>query len=168
MIPEEISQNTVETPLERAVRLDSDPNKYDVRDEREADVVVGDIDEYVAETDPTSLLAAEEQLNAWQIPSDPSGVASPANSDGKLVSVLAAQSESEANIVAGLLQSSGIRATFGNGASHILGEVPSMVGSCWAELLVPEERADEARKVISDALHESSDTSEAVIARPGI
>ena len=75
MMPEETSQTQgLETPLEQAGRDEARAETargQDARDEREADVLVGDINSYVADPDPASLPEAEDALNAWEIPVDP-------------------------------------------------------------------------------------------------
>ena len=148
-----------ETPLERAVRIEAAAGTHeaqDRRDELEADTVVGDIDAYVAHTDPASLPEAEQALNAWEIPSNPlDGVPddvaiNPGVEGEPLVSIFAAQSESEANIVRGLLESYGIPVVFDGLPAPIMGSVFQAGETRWGDLLVPAGLADQARAVIAE------------------
>ena len=138
---------TAETPLEAATR----------HEEQEADMLVADIDAYVAETDPDSLPEAEQALNDWQIPTDPlAGVPdnvalNPDAETEPLVAVLAAGSEMEANIVRGLLEAAGIPATFDGLPSPMLGNVFQAGETRWADVLVPARLADQARAAIAEA-----------------
>jgi hypothetical protein len=144
--------NVMETPLERASQDVNDPTAQLEHDDAESHELIEDIDAFVAHTDPDSLFAAEEQLNSWKTPRD-IATSAPADSQGKLVSVFPAQSESEANIIAGILNSEGIPAMFDNLHAPILGEALTSSKSCWADILVPEAMAEAARTVIAEAQH---------------
>ncbi len=106
-------------------------------------MLVADIDTYVARTDPASLPDAEQALNAWEIPSDPlegvpGDVALEPGVEGEpLVAVFAAQSESEANIVRGVVEAAGIPVTFDGLPAPIMGSVFQAGESRWGDLLVP-------------------------------
>ena len=150
-----------ETPLEAAIRRESPKEREAAqtrREELEADRLVGDIDTYVAETDPASLPEAEQALNDWEIPSNPlEGVpdtfaVAPGDEGRPLVSVFAAKNEAEANIVRGVLEASGIPVVFDGLPSPILGSVFQVGETRWGDLLVPAGQADEARAAISDAV----------------
>ena len=154
-------QDNKETPLEAAARAETGQQNGDaqtLREEHEADLLVGDIDSYVAETDPASLPEAEQALNDWEIPVDPlEGI--PANMavapgvEGEpLVSVFAAKNETEANIVRGVLEASGIPAVFDGLPSPILGNIFQAGETRWADILVPSRLADQASAAIADAL----------------
>ena len=159
MMTDEVPQgHGQETPLERAGRQEA-LNTDDAREEREADVLVADIDSYIAETDPASLPEAEAQLNAWQIPADPldAGVA---GDGGSLVAIFAAQTEAEAAIVRGVLEAQGIPTTLDGLPTGILGNVFQAGEDRWGDILVPGHQADEARALLSAANANDSINSE--------
>lgn len=150
-----------ETPLEAAIRGESPKEREAAqtrREEMEADRVVGDVDTYVAETNPASLPEAEKALNDWEIPIDPlAGIpdtfaVAPGVEGRPLVSVFAAKNEAEANIVRGVLEASGIPVVFDGLPSPILGSVFQAGETRWGDLLVPAGQADEARAAISNAV----------------
>lgn len=151
---------TGETPLEAAARREAAQDgaaAQDRREEREADTLMADIDTYVARTDPDSLPQAEQALNAWEIPTDPlegvpGDVALAPGVEGEpFVSVFTAQSESEANIVRGVIEASGIPVTFDGLPAPILGSVFQAGKSRWGDLLVPASQAEQARAAIAEA-----------------
>ena len=152
--------NNAETPLEAAARLEVSEEGtagQDRREEREADVLVADIDAHVARTDPASLPEAEEALEAWEIPNDPlegvpGDVALEPNVEGPpLVAVFAAQSEMEANIVRGVVEAAGIPVTFDGLPAPMLGNVFQAGETRWGDLLVAAQDADAARAAIAEA-----------------
>ncbi len=152
--------NNAETPLETAARLEAAEEGVagqDRREEREADVLVADIDAHVARTDPASLPEAEAALDAWEIPNDPlegvpSDVALEPNVEGMpLVAVFAAQSEMEASIVRGVIEAVGIPVTFDGLPAPMLGNVFQAGEDRWGDLLVPAQDADAARAAIAEA-----------------
>ena len=157
MMPEETSQTQgLETPLEQAGRDEARAETVrgrDARDEREADVLVGDIDSYVAETDPASLPEAEAALNAWEIPSDPldTNATTGEGGDESLVPVFAAQTEAEAAIVRGVLEAQGIPTTLDGLPTGIMGNVFQAGEDRWGDILVPAAQADEARTILQAA-----------------
>ena len=155
MVPEETSQGSgLETPLERAGRDEARADTaqgQDARDEREADVLVADIDSYVAETDPASLPEAEAALNAWEIPTDPLDVGATAGDGESLVAVFAAQTEAEAAIVRGVLEAQGIPTTLDGLPTGILGNVFQAGEDRWGDILVPADQAEEASAVLHAA-----------------
>lgn len=149
MMPDETLAG--ETPLERAgsdEALAEAGRVQDARDEREADVLVADIDSYVAETDPASLPEAEAALNAWEIPNDPRG-AGMAGDDGPLVAVFSAQTEAEAAIVRGVLEAQGIPTTLDGLPTGILGNVFQAGEDRWGDILVPAHQAEDAHALLS-------------------
>ncbi len=156
------SDGSGETPLETAARLEAAPRRAageaDRQQEREADVLVADIDRYVAETDPASLLDAEQALDAWEIPTDPlDGVPTDTvfapNIEGEppLVPIFLAQTEAEANIVRGLLEAAGIPVAVNRLSSPALGGVFQPDETRWGDLLVSASHAAAAQAVIADA-----------------
>ena len=158
--------NEGETPLESAVRAEAAEASGAAqtrREEQEADRLVGDIDSYVAATDPASLPEAERALNAWEIPSDPlegvpDNVAVAPGVEGEpLVSVFAAKNETEANIVRGVLEASGIPAVFDGLPSPIMGSIFQAGETRWGDILVSAGLADKARAAIAEAVS-SADT----------
>jgi len=158
-----------ETPLEAAVRAEAAEERGAAqtrREEQEADRLVGDIDTYVAKTDPASLPEAERALNDWQIPSDPlegvpDNVAVAPGVEGEpLVSVFAAKNETEANIVRGVLEASGIPAVFDGLPAPILGSIFQAGETRWGDLLVPARLAEKAREAIAEAVS-SAETPQA-------
>lgn len=159
-------QNSVsETPLETAMRADTPGERGAAqtrREEHEADRLVGDIDSYVAATDPASLPEAEQALNAWEIPIDPlEGVpgnvaVAPGVEGHPLVSVFAAKNETEANIVRGVLEASGIPAVFDGLPSPIMGSIFQAGETRWADIMVPAALAAEAREAIAEAVSSAS------------
>jgi len=163
-MPENPYHQSSETPLEAAARLEESGTLPQERaaahtrqQEQEADLLVADIDAYVARTDPDSLPEAEQALDDWQIPNDPlEGVPDNVALDPEahaepLVAVLAAGSEMEANIVRGLLEAAGIPATFDGLPSPMLGNVFQAGETRWADVLVPARLADQARAAIAEA-----------------
>ena len=153
--------NDGETPLEAAVRAEAAGERgaaQTQRAEHEADLLVGDIDSYVAETDPTSLPEAEQALNDWEIPTDPlEGVpddraVAPGVEGEPLVPVFAAKNETEANIVRGVLEASGIPAVFDGLPSPILGSVFQAGETRWGDILVPARLAEQASAAIAEAV----------------
>lgn len=161
-------EEAIETPLERAARAEQQREEAqsesdDAREEREADVVIGDVGDYIARTDPAGLPAAEAQLNAWEIPTDPLDgvpddvVLRPGEAGESLVSVFSAGTESEVNIVRGLLASEGIPVMVRNASSPAAyGSVFSIGESRWGDLLVGASQADLARQIIAAAQEPSS------------
>lgn len=150
-----------ETPLETAARREElgDRSGAQARQEElEADTLVADIDLYVAQTDPAFLPEAERQLNDWQIPNDPlqgvpGNVALEPNVESEpLVSVFSAHSESEANIVRGLLEASGIPTVINTLSSPALGGVFQLDETRWGDLRVSASSAAAAQAVIADAM----------------
>ncbi len=149
MMSEEMSQ---ETPLERAGRAEAlagTTQGQDARDEREANVLVADIDSYIAATDPASLPQAEAALNAWEIPLDPLDTGAAAGDSGPLVAVFVAQTEAEAAIVRGVLESQGIPTTLDGLPTGIMGNVFQAGEDRWGDILVPKDQAEEARAVLA-------------------
>ena len=163
-------EEAIETPLERAARADAEAQTdagADARDEREADTVIGDVGDYVARTDPAALPDAQAQLNAWEIPTDPlegipGDVALHPGEEGEpFVSVFSAGTESEANIVRGLLESEGIPVVFrDSSAPGPYGSVFGVAESRWGDLLVGAGQADLARQIIAAAQEPSSNVSD--------
>lgn len=151
---------SLETPLEAAARREAEEGGaagQARREEHEADVVIGDVDEYVARTDPASLPEAEHALDDWQIPTDPlAGVPgdvalAPGEEVAPLVSIFEAGSETEANIVRGLLEAGGIPVTFDGVPAPALGDIFESGSARWGALLVPAAQADAARAALADA-----------------
>ncbi len=167
------TETAAETPLEAAAREEDARNRPEVREtalarqeEREADLLVADIDSYVAQTDPASLPEAEQALNDWQIPTDPlegipDNVAlNPDMETEPPVAIFAAGSEAEANIVRGLLEAAGIPAVFDGLPSPMLGNVFQAGESRWADILVPARLADQARAAIAEATASAQSVSD--------
>jgi hypothetical protein len=158
-----------ETPLEIAARTEAHADSSQAqarREEHEADVVVGDIDDYVAQTDPASLPEAERELEAWQIPIDPlAGVpgdrALEPNIEGEpLVTIFAAQNESEANIVRGLLEASGIPAVINSLSGLALGGIFQPDETRWGDILVAPSDAEAAQAAIAVATQSAASDSD--------
>ena len=158
------SEPEAETPLEIAARAEAQQNGSAAQtqaEEREADVLVADIDQYVAQTDPASLPEAEQALDAWQIPTDPlEGVPGdvalePGVESQPPVAIFAAQTESEANIVRGLLEASGIPALVNPLSGPALGGIFQPDETRWGDILVSPADAEAARAAISDATQNS-------------
>ncbi len=142
--------------LERHEYLAAD----NTRAEREADAVVADVDDYVARTDPASLAQAERALEQWQIPSSPfDGVSETALTGNEetvpLVSVLSVGTESEANIVRGMLEAEGIAVIFREVATPAYGSIFSVSEARWADLLVSAADAERAQQVIEAAMQQN-------------
>ncbi len=159
------SAGEAETPLEAAARAEAQADSSGAqaqREEHEADVVVGDIDEYVAQTDPASLPEAERELEAWQIPTDPLAgvpgdvVLEPGVEGEPLVPIFSAQSESEANIVRGLLEASGIPAVINSLSGPALGGIFQPDETRWGDLLVAPSDAEAAQAAIAEATQSAS------------
>jgi hypothetical protein len=158
-----------ETPLERAARTETARKSGasgDAEAEHEADVVVGDVDEYVAQTNPAGLPEAQAALDAWEIPSSPldsvpDDVAlHPGEAVAPLVSIFSARTESEANIVRGLLESQGIAAILREVATPAYGSIFSVSESRWADILVASTEAQAARDAIESAVQSSNESDE--------
>lgn len=139
----------LETPMEKAVRERAEWTP-DAQAEREADIVISDIDAYVAETDPAALPAAEAALESWQMPTDPleTGAAEP----GPLEVVFSAGSESEANIVQGLLEAAGIPTIINVVSMPSYGGVFATGEARWGDLLVPASLAAQSRAILTAAV----------------
>lgn len=140
-----------ETPIEKAVR-ERAAWTPDAQAEREADVVISDIDAYVAETDPASLPAAEAALESWQIPTDPLETGDAEPDDSPLEVVFSAGSESEASIVHGLLESAGIPTIMNVVSMPSYGGVFATGEARWGDLLVPARRVVQARAILTAAV----------------
>jgi hypothetical protein len=152
MIPNEPSSNA-ETPLEQAGRMEARDRTADAetrKEEQEADLLVADIDAYIAQTDPASLDEAEKQLNAWEIPSNPRIPGGPSDR-GELVAVFEAATEGEAAIVRGVLEAQGIPTTLDGLPTRILGNVFDVGEDRWGDILVPADFAEEARQILAAA-----------------
>ena len=150
----------VETPLEAAARAEAEEDRSGAqarRDEQEADRVVADIDDYVAQTDPASLPEAETALNAWEIPTGPlegvpDNIVFEPNVEGEpLVAIFAAQTEPEANIVRGLLEASGIPAVLNSLSGPALGGIFQPDETRWGDILVSASLAGAAQAAIAEA-----------------
>ena len=133
----EESVSSSETPMMRAGRAEAalaTPEGKDRLAEHEADVAVADIDSYVAATDPAFLTTAEEELNAWEIPTDPlDGTLDQSAIGGneELVGVFSAGTEMEANIVRGLLESEGIPVMTAINGTAFYGGILALGGGGW-------------------------------------
>ena len=148
-------ENVMETPIERAGRLEADENQEALsidRDEHEANVLIKDIDEYIAETDSSLLPDAEKELDEWEIPVDPLDDSGITLTEGALVPVYTAQSEAEANIIAGVLRSAGIPCVFDNCAGHPLGAAISSAPDHWGDVVTPETFAEIAKQTIAESV----------------
>lgn len=163
-----LNEGEGETPLETAARLEAVQSRSSTQtrqEEQEADILVADIDQYVAKTDPASLPAAEKELEAWQIPSDPlegvpGNVTFQPNVEGEpLVAIFSAQTEAEASIVRGLLESSGIPATINTLSGPALGGIFQPDEARWGDILVSASEAEAARAAIADATASGSETN---------
>lgn len=164
-----LNEGEGETPLETAARLEAQESRSGTQarqEEHEADVLVADIDRYVAETDPAFLPEAERELNAWQIPTDPlegvpGNVTFQPNVEGEpLAAIFSAQNEAEANIVRGLLEASGIPATINTLSSPALGGVFQPDEARWGDILVSASEAEAARTAIVEATASGSETQD--------
>jgi hypothetical protein len=151
MSPEDPQVQSRLTPLEEAALRSENPN--------EAGVLVEDIDEFVAETDPEHLSEAEAELAAWQPPQDPlrRPVNVPRGNDSTVVAVFSAYSEAEANIVKGVLDAAGIPSSFDSYGGSVMGGIFTAGEQLWADIVVPEAYADQARQAIVDASVETAD-----------
>ncbi len=155
-----LNEGEAETPLETAARIEASADTSGAqtrRDEQEADVLVADIDQYVAQTDPASLPKAEQELEAWQIPTDPlegvpGNVALEPGVEGEpLVPIFSAQTESEANIVRGLVEASGIPAVISSLSGPALGGIFQPDETRWGDILVAPSDAEAAQAAITEA-----------------
>lgn len=157
----------LETPLETAARteaLEDHSGTRTRREEQEADTLVADIDSYVAQTDPASLPKAERELEAWQIPTDPlegvpTDVVFAPNVEGEpLVPIFAAQTESEASIVRGLLEASGIPTVLNTLSGPALGGIFQSDETRWGDILVSPSHAAAAQEAIAAAMAANPET----------
>ena len=163
------NSSELETPLETAARAEVQQERTGTQarqEEHEADVLVADIDSYVAQTDPALLPEAERELEAWEIPIDPlagvpSNVVFEPNVEGEpLVAIFSAQNESEANIVRGLLEASGIPALVNPLSGPALGGIFQPDETRWGDILVSASEADAARSAIAEATHSAAGDSD--------
>lgn len=164
-------EEVVETPLERAARAEQQSEaarsaRDDARDEHEADVVIGDVGDYITQTASAATPDADAQLNAWEVPTDPldsvpgDAPLRPGEEDEPFVSIFSAGTESEANIVRGLLESEGIPVVFRDSSSPVAyGSVFGIAEARWGDLLVGAAQADLARQIIAAAQEPSPDPS---------
>ena len=151
-----------ETPLERAARLEAaDPVERAAEEHhREASVVMQDVEEYIAETDPGSALEAAAQISAWKMPIGDLGAGPGEHINSQTMTpVFSAGSEAEANIVRGVLQAAGIPAAFDSIPSPAMGHVFSVSESAWADIVVPAEFTEAARAAIEEALNAGAETA---------
>ncbi len=164
-----LNEGEGETPLETAARLEAQAGRSGGQarqEEHEADVLVADIDQYVAETDPASLPEAERELNAWQIPIDPlegvpDNITFEPNVEGEpLVAIFSAQTESEANIVRGVVEASGIPATINTLSSPALGGIFQPDETRWGDILVSASEAEAAQAAIAEATASGSEADD--------
>lgn len=150
------SDAALETPLERAARYEAlDPQeRRAILQQQEAAAVLGDVGDYVARTNPAGVPEADAQLSAWKIPEDEDTTVSPGESlvSGSVVSVFSAGSESEANIVRGVLQAAGIPVSFDSLPAPTMGNVFSVSEPAWGDVVVPVEYAEAARSAIEEAV----------------
>ena len=154
MMLDETSNSGGETPLERHLPPDSDLDAVDtLREEREADAVLEDVDRYIAQTDPESLPEATAELNAWEIPVDPldGAAGEAAYGDEAPVAVFNATSEAEAHIIQGVLEAAGIPARLHDVAARAMGNIFSAGEEGWGQVLAPANLAEQARQVIEEA-----------------
>jgi hypothetical protein len=145
--------DVIETPLMQAVReevLESTPESRRRRADDEADRLVDDIDDFVAETDPASLPAAEAEIDAWHPPSGPrEPTDEPGDANTPLVSVFVAGTEVEANIVRGLLEAEGIPTTVSVAGAKAFGALLSVGAGQWGDVFVAPDDAEKAREVVA-------------------
>lgn len=162
------TNSNLETPLEAAARQETAQAGVagqNRRQEEEADRVIADVDDYVTRTNPASLPVAERELDAWEIPNDPlAGIPGDVAIDPEahtppLVSVFDATSETEANIVRGVLEAAGIPVILDGAPAPILGSILETGSARWGGLLVPASEADAARAEIASALESGRDLS---------
>lgn len=173
MAIDDVSANrTPETPLEQAMRAEVEKEKREggrSEDERDADIAVEDVAEYIAETDPSALAEAEEQLNAWEVPASPfdnlSDKAVGISGQPSLENIFSARTESEANIVKGLLESEGIAAIFREVATPTYGSIFSAGESRWADILVATSDATAARAAIENAVSTAKSDNASISSR---
>ena len=123
-------------------------------------MIVEDIDDYVAETDPGHLSEAEAELAQWTPPQDAGAIDS--GDDSKLVNVFSAYSEIEANIVKGVLDASGIPSSFDGLGGTVMGGIFAAGEQVWADIVVPEHYAEAAKSAIAEAGTPVTDTSDTV------
>ena len=76
------------------------------------------------------------------------------------MAIFSAQSESEANIVRGLLEASGIPATINTLSSPALGGVFQSDETRWGDILVSASEAEAAQAAIAEATATGSETDD--------
>jgi len=158
-MPDKEPYNEVgERPIEAAARVEAERQSFDSdedeRAEREADMLVADIDDYVAETDPGSQSSARAELNAWEVPVDPlvdrpEGEVEDPNET--LVIVFSAGTEAEAHIVRGIIEAEGIPVTFDNVTGSAYASAFASAEARFCDLLVPAHLAAAAKLAIASA-----------------
>jgi len=117
--------------------------------------LVDDIDAYVAQTDPEHLADAESELAEWSTPQE---IARPVDAGdfSNVVSVFSAYSEVEANIIKGVLDAVGIPSAFDNHGGTVMGGIFSAGEQEWADIVVPDHYAEQARTAIAEARQDES------------
>jgi hypothetical protein len=162
LVPDEtnIRAGAIETPIMHAA---IEENLYpdageDARRQTEADNVLGDVEEFVESTDPSSLAEAEAELSEWKVPEDPLEEVPDFVSEkdevldpGPMVPVFDAGSEMEAQLIIGILSASGIPSMLDNFASRAWGESIGVAQASWGHVLVAQEHAAQARAAIESA-----------------
>jgi hypothetical protein len=149
-----------ETPLQAAAREMAERNpelEQERREEDEADRTLGDIDDYVKQTEPEVLPEAEEQLAEWQLPDDPLEDVPDYISEnevdlepGPLVNVFDFSSVLEGSIIKGILNGEGIACIMDNFTTNEYAGILGQSGS-YGRILVAEHFAAQAKLAIEAA-----------------
>jgi hypothetical protein len=160
MFPEDrTSEALPETPIERAMRAESADGveAQAVHDKAEATAVLSDIQDYVAQSDPSTLPDAQAELAAWKLPVDAPYSNNPEeDSEAPLTEVYSVASESEAYIVRGLLEAAGVPAMVREVASLVYGSAIQQGEGRWGDILVAPHQADKARQIIASSIEPDS------------
>jgi hypothetical protein len=117
----------------------------------EAEMLVDDIDAYVAGTDPAHLAEAEAELSDWATPAEPSTQSIGVVDFSSVVAVFSAYNEIEANIIKGVLDAAGIPSAFDNRGGTVMGGIFAAGEQVWADIVVPGQYAEQARAAIAEA-----------------
>jgi len=154
-----------ETPVQIAARemMEGHPELNEERRQEEADKVLGDIDDYVRDTDPADLAEAEAQLADWQLPEDPLETVPDFIPEdqvtldpGPMVSVFYFSSAVEANIIKGILNGEGIACILDNLSTNPPSAYFGTAGT-GGHILVGENFAAQAKMAIETAQQAGSE-----------
>lgn len=113
------------------------------------EAMLEDIEEFVQETDPASLPAAEKELAAWAPPDEAPHNTFESEADAELVPVAAAPDEPTAQLWLGILEAEGLEGMLDSRQVAWLGDAMAPGEGEWGDVCVARKDAERAREVLA-------------------